>query len=266
MLSRFKHLEFKRAVSARLAGMAEADAPLPSGGSTQKTFLRALFACMGKLAKLDGRVSEEEISYATSVMCQLGLDAQDRQQAIDYFYAGKLNQTDVLQELHALHPAIGFGSALARQFLSVQCRLAYSKGFIRLKEKLLLRDIAEELGFDKAQLLTVCTEIQVRDQVNSRGEFRATGTDNFSTRSGADHFALRRPGKLGHAYGLLELRADANDTEIRQAYRRMLNRYHPDKLVSRGTSSDSLRQAQDQFHAVTQAYETICGFRKMVNP
>lgn len=274
MLSRFKHLEFKRAVSARLGEQLLASEPLPPGGATQRAFIRALFACMGKLAKLDGRVTEAEIACATSVMQQLGLTGQDRQEAIDYFYAGKLDQTDIEQVLAELLPSIGRGSALARQFLAVQCRLTYSKGFIRLKEKLLLRDIAEELGFDKAQLLTVCTEVQVghagqAGQVRHEGmqsEYRATGTEHFSASREADLLVPRRSGKLGQAYGLLELRPDANDLEIRQAYRRMLNRYHPDKLTARSASAEALRHAQEQFHAVTQAYETICGFRKMVNP
>lgn len=262
MLSRFKHLEFKRAVAARLAEQADCSEPLPAGGATQRAFIRALFSAMGRLAKLDGRVTEQEIAYATSVMRQLGLDASTRQHAIDCFYLGKLEQTDVLIHLRELLPAIGRGSALARQLLGVQCRLAYSKGFIRLKEKLLLRDIAEELGFDKAQLLTVCTETQV----NERSYYRATGTDSFRPSGDIERSPSPKPGKLGLAYGILELSPNADDAEIRQAYRRMLNRYHPDKLACRANSSEALGQAQEQFHAVRQAYETICSFRKMVNP
>lgn len=262
MLSRFKHLEFKRAVAARLADEANSGAPLPAGGATQRAFIRGMFSAMGRLAKLDGRVTEQEIGYATSVMRQLGLDAAARQHAIDCFYLGKLEQTDVLIHLQELLPAIGRGSDLARQVLSVQCRLAYSKGFIRLKEKLLLREIAEELGFDKAQLLTVCTETQVNEQ----SYYRATGTDSFHSGEDFERITTRRPGKLGQAYGILELSPDANDGEIRQAYRRMLNRYHPDKLASRASSGETLHHAQEQFHAVRQAYETICSFRKMVNP
>ena len=170
MLSRFKHLEFKRAVAARLAAEAAGNSPLPAGGATQQAFIRALFASMGRLAKLDGRVSEQEIAFASSVMQQLGLDAKNRQHAIDCFYLGKLEQTDVLVLLQELLPAIGRGSALARQMLSALCKLVYSKGFIRLKEKLLLREIAEQLGFDKSELLTVCTEIQVAE---SAGHWQA---------------------------------------------------------------------------------------------
>ena len=266
MLSRFKHLEFKRAVAARLAAESVENSPLPAGGKTQQAFIRALFASMGRLAKLDGRVSEEEIAYASSVMQQLGLDGRGRQHAIDCFYLGKLEQTDVLALLQELLPAVGRGSRLARQMLSSLCRLAYSKGFIRLKEKLLLREIAEQLGFDKSQLLTICTEIQVAESAD-HWQARQAAADAFAQGGEDSRFTVRRPGKLGQAYGILELRPDADDGEIRQAYRRMLNRYHPDKLASRTSSSDALRQAQEQFHAVRQAYETICGFRnKMVNP
>ena len=93
----------------------------------------------------------------------------------------------------------------------------------------------------------------------------STSTNATSTQAGLRSRA-ETPGKLGLAYGILELSPNANDAEIRQAYRRMLNRYHPDKLASRASSSEALRNAQEKFHAVRQAYETICSFRKMVNP
>lgn len=261
MLSRIKHMAFKRAVATRLAAEDAAKEPLPAGGATQRAVIRALFAAMGRLAKLDGRVSEQEIAFATSVMDQLGLDAAARQQAIDCFYLGKLDQTDVMLLLHDLLPAIGRGSVLARQLLKTLCGLGYSKGFIRLKERLLLRDIAEQLGFDKAQLLTICTEVQVGQSAT----YQEGPTADFPGSGECAQFAGRRPGKLGQAYGILQLPPDANDGEIRLAYRRMLTRYHPDKLASRANSSEALRQAQDKFHAVRQAYETISGFRKMVN-
>lgn len=246
MFASLRHREYKRAIQDRLDGKANYG-PMPDGGSTEQIFIRSLFVVMGRLAKLDGRVCESEIDAATAVMKQLGFDPAQRLRAIDYFYHGKQPSLDVLPMLEDLASSIGRGSSLARHFLKVLCQLVYSKGCIRLKEKLLLRDIAEVLGFNKAQLLTLCTEIQVN--ADTRPNFRPT------TRSGF----------LSQAYQILQLKPDADDLEIRRAYRRMMSRYHPDKLGS-SHSGEAIRQAQEQFLAVRNAYETICGFRKMVNP
>jgi DnaJ like chaperone protein len=243
MLDRLRHRDYKRAILNRLEGKGEAGA-IPEGGSSEILFLRSLFVVMGRLAKLDGRVTEAEIDYASQVMSQLGLDPGKRQRAIDFFYHGKQPGFDVMPLINELAASVGRSSALARQFLKIQCRLAYSKGCIRLKERLQLREIAEELGFSKAELLTICTEIQVSEDTRIRG---------------------RRSGFLSQAYRILQLAPDANDTEIRRAYRRMMSRYHPDKLAA-NESGDALRHAQEQFLAVRHAYETISGFRKMVNP
>lgn len=242
MLSRIKSREYRKAVAERLAGKSP-DGPLPEGGKTQSLFVRALFTLMGRLAKLDGRVSEEEIQFTTSVMRQLSLSPHQRQSAIDCFYLGKLEATNVMPLVEQLASNLGRGSELSRQYLKTLCELTYSKGSIRLREKLLLREIAENMGFSKAQLLTICTEIQV-----SRGS----------------HFVYKG-GLISQAYHILNLAPDADDCEIRRAYRRMMTRCHPDKLAARPDSGDAVRQAQEQFMAVRHAYETICGFRKTVN-
>lgn len=242
MLSRIKSREYRKAVAERLAGQSP-DGPLPDGGKTQSLFTRALFTLMGRLAKMDGRVSEEEIAFTTSVMRQLSLSPRQRQSAIDCFYLGKQNRIKIMPLVEELAASVGVGSALSRQYLKTLCELTYSKGSIRLKEKLLLRDIGGILGFTKADLLTICTEIQV----GHSGHYQHQG------------------GVISEAYHILNLAPDANDCEIRRAYRRMMSRCHPDKLAARTDSGDAVRQAQEQFMAVRHAYETICGFRKTVN-
>ncbi len=80
-------------------------------GKTQSLFVRALFTLMGRLAKLDGRVSEEEIQFTTSVMRQLSLSPHQRQSAIDCFYLGKLEATNVMPLVEQLASNLGRGSA-----------------------------------------------------------------------------------------------------------------------------------------------------------
>jgi DnaJ-domain-containing protein 1 len=43
----------------------------------------------------------------------------------------------------------------------------------------------------------------------------------------------------------------------------MMSRYHPDKLVRDNLSEETLKLAQEKSTAIRDAYETVCGFRKL---
>ncbi|MBU15142.1 MAG: co-chaperone DjlA [Gammaproteobacteria bacterium] len=239
MIGLLQNRAYKQAITNRLNGSAPG-AMVPAGGRSQKIINRAMFAVMGRIAKLDGRVTTPEVNYASIIMRLLGLDPLGRLEAIDYFELGKQPETDVLPFVRELVSSIGRRSALARLFIKIQCRLAFIKGDIRLKEKILLRDVAESLGFSKAEFLEICREMQIHASLKQEnGKF------------------------LRNAYHILQLEPDVEDGEIRRAYLRMMSRYHPDKLVRENLSEETLRIAQEKSTAIRSAYETVCGFRKI---
>jgi DnaJ like chaperone protein len=58
-----------------------------------------------------------------------------------------------------------------------------------------------------------------------------------------------------NAYKILELSREATDAEVKQAYRQMAKKYHPDRLQ---TQDEALKKgAQEKFQQVQQAYEMI---------
>ena len=239
MIGLLQNRAYKQAITNRLNGSAPG-AMVPAGGRSQKIINRAMFAVMGRIAKLDGRVTTPEVNYASIIMRLLGLDPLGRLEAIDYFELGKQPETDVLPFVRELVSSIGRRSALARLFIKIQCRLAFIKGDIRLKEKILLRDVAESLGFSKAEFLEICREMQIHASLKQEnGKF------------------------LRNAYHILQLEPDVENGEIRRAYLRMMSRYHPDKLVRENLSEETLRIAQEKSTAIRSAYETVCGFRKI---
>ena len=57
------------------------------------------------------------------------------------------------------------------------------------------------------------------------------------------------------SYTILEINSSAKDNEVKRAYRKMANKYHPDKVAHLG---DDLRKiAEEKFKAVNNAYQTI---------
>lgn len=57
------------------------------------------------------------------------------------------------------------------------------------------------------------------------------------------------------AYRILEIKPNANNDDIKKAFRKMANKYHPDKVAHLGSEMQKL--AEDKFKAVNDAYQSI---------
>ncbi len=63
------------------------------------------------------------------------------------------------------------------------------------------------------------------------------------------------------AYKILEIAPHVDDLELKRAYRRMANKYHPDKVAHLGTELQKL--AEEKFKAVNDAYQKIKAERQI---
>ncbi len=57
------------------------------------------------------------------------------------------------------------------------------------------------------------------------------------------------------AYKILEISKNTSNEEVKKAYRKMVKKYHPDKLV--GLGEEHLKGAKEKFQKIQTAYETI---------
>lgn len=60
---------------------------------------------------------------------------------------------------------------------------------------------------------------------------------------------------INHAYQVLEITPDANDDELKKAYRKMAVKYHPDKVSHLG--EEFKKAAKEKFQTLNAAYEQI---------
>ena len=250
MLTALNSRAYRKALTKRLSGFSVA-ADLPSGGRAEQQLIDAMFMALGRLAKMDGRVTVGEINYAEQVMKRMALCGDKRRQAIIAYDRGKHPDSELFAALDAAARVVGRRSALAKLFLQIQCEAAYLKGNLRLKDKMLLRDVAEEFGYTKSELLAIASSLQSeqyqRAQADPRSAFFKPHSRTF----------------LHNAYRILQLEPEAEDGEIRRAYLRMMSRYHPDKLAGSNVSASALREAQEHAMAIRNAYEELCGYRKL---
>ena len=64
----------------------------------------------------------------------------------------------------------------------------------------------------------------------------------------------------GAPYRILEIDENANEEEVKKAFRKMANKYHPDKVSHLGKEMQDL--AEEKFKAVNDAYQQIKEHRK----
>jgi DnaJ like chaperone protein len=205
---------------------------------------RASFSVMGCLAKADGRVSEAEIAAARAVMAELQLTEAQVQQAIACFGEGKQPQFDLDAELDALARACRGRPDLTRIFLEMQMRAAIAGNDLDGPVRALLQRAAQALAIAPYELAHIEAVLRI-----PRGGFGARGAR-------AAHGA-RRGADLSAAYRVLDLAPEASDGEIVKAYRRQLNRHHPDKLKARGLPESMMAHAKQRTQQIIEAYELI---------
>lgn len=57
-------------------------------------------------------------------------------------------------------------------------------------------------------------------------------------------------------YKILEVEEDCTDEELKKAYRKMVKKYHPDKVQHLG--DEMMKEAEEKFKKVQEAYDNIC--------
>jgi len=201
---------------------------------TQAAFFTATFSVMGHLAKADGQVSPQEIQAASSVMSQMHLTHSQRQAAIDLFEKGKESDFPLDDVLRQFRTECHRRETLLCMFLEIQVQAALADGRVDTEENRILLHVAELLGFGS-------------DQISHLINFTR------STESGP----ANQEKSLEEAYKVLGVDPSSNDKAIKTAYRRLMSRHHPDKLVAKGLPEEMMQLATDKTKEIQQAWERI---------
>lgn len=212
----------------------------------QSVFFTTTFSVMGHVAKIDGRVSEQEIGVARAVMAHLQLTPDQRQAAIALFRQGKQPEFPLDKVLNQFQQVCRRSSGLLRMFMEIQLNAAYADGILNDRERVALLHICDRLGFPRFQFEILEAFIRAQRHFAGTGqEGRQAGAEPASRTS------------LASAYAVLGLKSGANDEEVKKAYRRLVNQHHPDKLVAKGLSEQEMKRAADKTHEIRVAYERI---------
>lgn len=218
----------------------------------QQVFFKTIFSLLGHLAKSDGRVSEDEIQTARSLMEQMRLNQTQKQQAMEFFSQGKAAdfQIDVL--LDEYRKVSHTNRMLTQMLLEVLIFGALSDGELHKNEEAILLHVFSRLGFSAADYQRMLAMVQGQQHFHQGGG--ASGQRFYTEQSRED--------ALKEAYEVLNSNPSASNAELKKAYRRQMNQHHPDKLVSRGMPEEMVKMATEKTQEIKAAYELIVAQRK----
>jgi DnaJ like chaperone protein len=202
----------------------------------QALFFTAAFSMVGKLAKADGRVCDDEIAAIRRISREvMGLDGQTRQYAIAI-----LNQSKVSTQSFADYAA-EFGRLFAGQndlctfMLSFLFEVAMADGSLHPEEERMLQQAREAFRLPESLYQSLYARFVRHQQPSSVGLAR-----HFETLGVAETASL---------------------AEIKKAYRQKASEYHPDKIESKGLPPEFIKFANDKLAEINAAYDAVCKAR-----
>ena len=234
----------------------------PKSGSA--LFLK--FNLLGKLAKVDGRISPCEIATVEEVMTDIfGDDSKRRQKAIHSFRRGARKP---YQYSHLAWQYFLLFSGQRRRLLNLvelMYRVAAADGQLALAEEEMIQVMRKQYGISLHQIRKIKRktfgdplygEYQWWEQ--ERESFRANEPGSRDQNSQYDQSAswdLKQ--SSNDSYAILGLERGASLFLVKRAYRKLVKKYHPDKLTALNLSPEFYELGRKKFLRVHEAYQTI---------
>lgn len=217
----------------------------------QRLFFETTFTVMGHLAKADGRISEEEITQAESLMARLGLTAGHRQEAVGFFKYGSSSEFELEPAISNFISEGGRQHNLPIMLIEFLFTIALADGELHPAEKDVLTRTATYLGINARQFEKLLSMLMAQQSFAGGGSYQQ-----------GDFQQAPSVNELEVAYQALGVSSNNSDKEIKKAYRRLMSQHHPDKLIAQGVPEDMLKMATEKAQEIQAAYDLIKTLRK----
>jgi DnaJ like chaperone protein len=187
--------------------------------TTHDDFVMSLLALSAAIMKADGVSKKSELDYIKTFF--KGQFGESKTREAMYLLKDILKRDIPIKEV-AEQIRYNMEHPLRLQLLHYMFNIAKADGHVHQSEVDLIERISNYLG------------ISTKDYKSIEGMFHKD---------------------VDHAYAILEITKNANDSELKKAYRKMAVKYHPDKVSHLG--EEFRLAANEKFIRVKDAYEQI---------
>ncbi len=214
------------------------------GMSAGPVFMETLFSMLGRLAAADGTVSAaEEAAFRSVVTGELRItDPASVSTAMKIFRQAAAGGVPMGDYARKAAQAFSRRPQLLEMMLIIMVRVSGADGAIHPEEDRLMKEAASIFGFPQGTY----ESIKMR-----YGAYTGGGS------SGSSGSASQTSAPLASAYETLGVDKNANEADIRKAYRKKASEYHPDKIAAKGLPKEFTDFANKKFQEIQKAWETI---------
>lgn len=220
--------------------------------SVTQGFIKTSACLMGFFAKADGRVSEKELDYANHIFKSLRLNEEQDHQAKEWFTISKNGQISLDDQIRMLKYLKEKNLFLCKYCLDISYQMIKIDG-LNQKKISLLNHILSELGFAPLETLFNPEDLwqEFKNQQSHSYQYQR---QNYSS----NH---RAHSSTEDAFKTLNLPTTASQSEVKKSYRKLMSKYHPDKMMAKGASQQEIKLATEKTQQISKAYELICSVK-----
>lgn len=198
-----------------------------------------LFSVLGNFAHAAGTEHTVYLNKLHIIMDQMELNAEQQRSAWEVFKYGQHNNFNLGQALFIFSRHCTHSSVLEQQLMRHLLDMASLKLPLTLAQYSILCMVAHALKVPTAQFAHFAPNEEQAKQENA--------TENTSP--------------LAQAYRVLGVKSTANTTEVKAAYRKLISRYHPDRLMAKDLPSELIEFATHRTQEIKAAYDKIMASR-----
>lgn len=190
----------------------------------QAAYFVSLFSILGKLSKIDGVVTRDEISVVQDFIHQLNISDMEKRFAKQVFNEAKNSRYAIEDFAIQLYQALKNQPTVLVSFFDLLFRIAAADGTFHHAEE--------------ASLKRVKDIFRINDQ-------------QFENIKGV-YFK-----ELDKYYKILNCTPECSDQQIKSNYKKLVKDFHPDTIISKGLPEEFIDFASQRFREIQEAYESI---------
>ena len=216
-------IDKKQRISASLYGTPHKSS-IEYAEQTQATYFVSLFSILGKIAKIDGVVTRNEIAVVQKFIKGLQIPETQKRFAKQIFNEAKESGYSLEDFALQLYQATRNHPSILLSFVDLLFRVVAADGTFHPAEESALKSIA--------RIFRISDE-----QYNNLKSAYFNVLDKY--------------------YGVLNCNPESSNEEIKYNYKKLVKDFHPDTIVSKGLPEEFTDFAAKRFRGIQEAYETI---------
>ena len=193
----------------------------------QIAFTSAVIVLCAKMAKADGHVTPDEISVFKRIF---HIPAEEQENVGKLFNEARREVAGFERYATQIASLFSQKPSVLEEILGALFSIAKADGVIHEKELEFLKSVASIFGFSESKFLRLkATYINVDREGESQ----------------------EKP------YEVLGISRESSDADIKKQYRKLIQNYHPDKLMAHGVPQEFIDLANEKMATINSAYDKI---------